>query len=72
MVPEVFGISLGLILGQKRVNEKTNEITAIPELLDMLEIKGCIITIDAMGTQKAIGETIIGRMGSKLYGENLV
>lgn len=39
--------------------EKSNEITAIPELLKMLHIKGCIITIDAMGTQKDIARTII-------------
>ena len=40
----------GLTLGQVKVDEKSNEITAIPELLEMLELKGCIITIDAMGT----------------------
>jgi hypothetical protein len=39
-----------LALGQKATREKSNEITAIPELLDILELKGCIITIDAMGT----------------------
>jgi hypothetical protein len=43
-----------LVLGQRKVDGKTNEITAIPELLEMLEIKGSIITIDAMGTQKNI------------------
>jgi hypothetical protein len=48
----------GLTLGQVKVDEKSNEITAIPELLEMLELKGCIITIDAMGTQKAIAEKI--------------
>ena len=53
----------GLILGQKRVDEKTNEITAIPELLDMLEIEGCVVTIDAMGTQKKIAEKIIEKKG---------
>ena len=53
----------GLILGQKRVNEKTNEITAIPELLDMLEIEGCVITIDAMGTQKEVTKKIIEKNG---------
>jgi predicted transposase YbfD/YdcC len=42
------------VLGQRKVDGKTNEITAIPELLEMLEIKGSIITIDAMGTQKNI------------------
>ena len=40
---------VGLSLGQVKTAEKSNEITAIPELLELLEIKGCIITIDAMG-----------------------
>ncbi len=48
----------GFCLGQKRVDEKTNEITAIPELLDSLNIKGTIITTDAMGTQTAIVKKI--------------
>ena len=48
-----------LVLGQIRVNEKSNEITAIPELLDTLLIQGNIITIDAMGTQTNIADKII-------------
>lgn len=48
-----------LVLGQIKVDDKSNEITAIPELLKMLDINGCIITIDAMGTQKDIAEDII-------------
>lgn len=48
-----------LVLGQIRVNDKSNEITAIPELLDKLMIQGNIITIDAMGTQTDIAEKII-------------
>ena len=48
-----------LVLGQVRVNDKSNEITAIPELLDKLMIQGNIITIDAMGTQTDIIENII-------------
>jgi len=51
----------GIVLGQKKTNEKSNEITAIPELLKTLEIKGCIVTIDAMGCQKDIVETIIDK-----------
>jgi predicted transposase YbfD/YdcC len=47
-----------LTLGQVKVGEKSNEITAIPELLRLLYLKGCIITIDAMGTQKEIAELI--------------
>lgn len=46
--------SSGLVLGQRKVDEKSNEITAIPELLTVLELKGCIVTIDAMGCQKEI------------------
>ena len=49
----------GLILGQKKCAEKSNEITAIPELLDMIDISTAIITIDAMGCQKKIAEKII-------------
>lgn len=52
-----------LVLGQVKVNEKSNEITAIPQLLKVLEIRGCIVTIDAMGTQKEIATTITERGG---------
>ena len=48
-----------LVLGQIKTKEKSNEITAIPELLDLLELKGCIITIDAMGCQKDIAKKIV-------------
>ena len=48
-----------LVLGQRKVDGKSNEITAIPELLEMLDIKGSIVTIDAMGTQKNIAKAII-------------
>ena len=48
----------GFCLGQKAVAEKSNEITAIPELLDKIQVKGQVVTIDAMGTQKAIAEKI--------------
>lgn len=51
----------GFGIGQKAVSEKSNEITAIPELLEKLQIKGPIITIDAMGTQTAIAEKIRGK-----------
>lgn len=50
-----------LVLGQVKVDEKSNEITAIPQLLDMLEIAGCIVTIDAMGCQTDIAAKIIGK-----------
>lgn len=48
-----------VVLGQLKTDEKSNEITAIPHLLKLLDISGCIITIDAMGTQKKIAQTII-------------
>jgi predicted transposase YbfD/YdcC len=48
-----------LVLGQKKVDGKTNEITAIPALLKLLDVSGCIISIDAMGTQKEIADTIV-------------
>ncbi len=48
-----------LVLGQTKVSSKSNEITAIPALLEMLDISGCIVTIDAMGTHKSIAEKII-------------
>lgn len=50
---------LSLVLGQVKVEEKTNEIKAIPELLKKLDIAGCTVTIDAMGTQKKIAGQII-------------
>jgi predicted transposase YbfD/YdcC len=52
-----------LVLGQCKVESKSNEITAIPKLLKMLELKGCIVTIDAMGTQTKIAQEIVGRGG---------
>ena len=51
---------IGLALGQQACAEKSNEITAIPELLKKIDVRGGIVTIDAMGTQKAIAEAIIG------------
>lgn len=48
-----------LVLGQLKVEQKSNEITAIPKLLELLDIENCIITIDAMGTQKEIAKKII-------------
>jgi predicted transposase YbfD/YdcC len=50
-----------VVLGQLKTEEKSNEITAIPELLKVLDVSGCIVTIDAMGCQKAIAEQIVVR-----------
>ena len=57
-VVSAFAHECGLVLGQIACEEKSNEITAIPKLLEMLEVNGCIVTIDAMGTQTEIAEKI--------------
>jgi predicted transposase YbfD/YdcC len=49
----------GLVLGQRKVDEKSNEIKAVPQLLRVLELSGCIVTLDAMGCQKQIAREII-------------
>jgi len=49
----------GLVLGQLKVADKSNEITAVPQLLRVLELSGCIVTLDAMGCQKKIAREII-------------
>jgi predicted transposase YbfD/YdcC len=49
----------GLVLGQLKVADKSNEITALPELLRVLELSGCIVTVDAMGCQKKIAQGIV-------------
>lgn len=50
-----------LVLGQVKTDQKSNEITAIPQLLDLLDLSGCIVTIDAMGCQKKIAKQIVGK-----------
>jgi predicted transposase YbfD/YdcC len=52
-----------LVLGQVATDAKSNEITAIPELLRLLDLKGCLVTIDAAGTQTAIAEQIVAADG---------
>jgi len=56
-----YACGAGLVIGQRAVDGKSNEITAIPELLDMLALKGAIISIDAMGAQKEIAAKIAGQ-----------
>lgn len=51
----------GITLGQRKVEAKSNELTAIPELLELLHVSGCIVTIDALGCQKTIAQTIRDR-----------
>jgi predicted transposase YbfD/YdcC len=55
----VWASDFGLSLGQVACDDKSNEITAIPELLRLVDIRGAIVTIDALGTQKAIAEQIV-------------
>jgi predicted transposase YbfD/YdcC len=54
-----WSVENGLVLGQVRTNEKSNEITAIPTLLSLLDIKDCVVTIDAMGCQTEIAQKIL-------------
>ena len=50
-----------LVFGQVKTDEKSNEITAIPALLDKIALEGCVVTIDAMGCQRKIAEKIVGK-----------
>lgn len=61
-----FATDLGLVLGQEKVAEKSNEITAIPELLAALDVKGLLVSIDAMGGQKEIAARIVAQGGDYL------
>ncbi len=61
-----FATDLGLVLGQEKVSSKSNEITAIPELLEALHIKGLLVSIDAMGCQREIAEKIVHKGGDYL------
>jgi len=62
-VVSAFLSDLGISIGQVKVDEKTNEVTAIPELLELIDISGSIITIDAIGCQKAIVKKIVEKEG---------
>lgn len=61
-----FATELGVVLGQEKVAAKSNEITAIPELLDALYLEGLLVSIDAMGCQKRIAEKITAKGGDYL------
>ena len=54
-----FAAENSVVLGQVKTAEKSNEITAIPQLLTLLKRKGCLVTIDAMGCQRDIAEQIV-------------
>ena len=69
-IVSAWAIDRGLTLGQVAVEEKSNEITAIPELLELLSLKGAIVTIDAMGMQKKIVEKIREKEADFVIGLN--
>lgn len=62
-----FATEARLVLAQQKVDDKSNEITAIPKLLDLLSLEGQIVTIDAMGCQTAIAEKIIDKGGDYVF-----
>jgi len=62
-----FSAEARLVLAQQKVDEKSNEITAVPLLLDMLSLKGNTVTIDAMGCQKKIAKKIIDKEGDYVF-----
>lgn len=61
-----FASEIGLTLGQQRVTDKSNEITAIPKLLELLDITGAVVTIDAMGCQYGIAKKIFSKSADYL------
>lgn len=62
-----FATEARVVLAQEKVSDKSNEITAIPKLLDLLDVKGHIITIDAMGCQYAIANKIVAKGGDYIF-----
>jgi len=68
----VWASEFGLSLGQVACAEKSNEIAAIPELLRLVNIEGAIITIDAMGTQKAIAAQIMASKADYVLSDNVL
>lgn len=67
-IVSAWAVGLRLVLAQTKVDEKSNEITAIPEVLKLLDIKGCIVTMDAMGCQQKIAQQIIDQKGDYVLG----
>lgn len=57
----------GIALGQLKVEGKSNEITALPELLKLLDVKGCVVTMDAMGCQKDLAKQVIEQGGDYVF-----
>jgi predicted transposase YbfD/YdcC len=62
-----WAIENGVLLGQRRVEAKSNEITAVPELLKLLFVKGCIVTVDALNCQKDIAQTILEQQADYVF-----
>ena len=65
-IVSAWAVENGLALGQVKVDDKSNEITAIPELLRLLKLNGCLVTIDAMGCQRDIAQNILDAGGDYL------
>ena len=61
-----WSVENGVVLGQVKTEEKSNEITAIPELLKVLALEGCLVTTDAMGCQRSIAQGIVEQGGDYL------
>ena len=61
-----FASANGVVLGQVKTDTKSNEITAIPELLALLDVRGCLVSIDAMGCQTEIAAKIVDKGGDYL------
>lgn len=61
-----WAVENSLVLGQVKTDEKSNEITAIPELLKLLALEGCLVTIDAMGCQESIAQQVVDQGGDYL------
>jgi predicted transposase YbfD/YdcC len=62
-----WAVDHGLVLGQVKTDAKSNEITAIPELLKVLDLKGAVVTVDAMGCQKKIARQIVEKGGDYVF-----
>ena len=67
-IVSAYASEAGLVLTQQKVEEKSNEINAIPVLLDRLDLRGCTVSIDAMGCQKSIAAKIVDRGGEYVFG----
>lgn len=65
-IVSAFSSAANLVIGQIACEEKSNEITAVPRLLEMLDIHGCLVTTDAMGAQREIAEQIVRQEGDYL------